>query len=248
MTVQNFSGGNWSVVGAAGFSTHSAARISVTTDSSGTPYVLFIDQVTQVPVVMSFTAGNWSAVGNIGGQTNFAPSLAIDSTGVPYVAFVDSGNSDAVTVVSYAAATWNAVGTAQAAAAGVSALVVDGSDNPYVGFIDAGNGDALTVLKYSTGAWAAVGTAGSGTPASNNVSLCSRTAGSFIWFIRRTSSDNVVVMNSERWRMVDQRFRGLRGLGCWHILSGTRCGRASMVFLSSGNLAPFYFRATRYSP
>lgn len=107
ITVMKFDGSNWINVGNAGFSAGWANYTSLAFNISGQPYVAFSDSSNSTDswkaTVMKFDGTNWVNVGNAGfsvGEVDF-PSLVISSSGEPYVAFEDYGNSYKATVMKY---------------------------------------------------------------------------------------------------------------------------------------------------
>jgi len=110
-------------------------------------------------------AQTWTNVG----QPDFTPgsagplSLAIDPTGIPYVAFIDySTNQNGVTVMSFDGNTWKPVGMPAFSAGSATNvnLAVDGNGIPYVVYIDAANQGLLTAMVYVNGSWMVVGNPG----------------------------------------------------------------------------------------
>jgi hypothetical protein len=78
-------------------------------------------------------------------------SLALDSSGVPYVAYRDGANSNKATVMKYDSGSgWVPVGSAgfSAGQADDTSLALDSSGVPYVAYTDLANGSKATVMKY----------------------------------------------------------------------------------------------------
>jgi hypothetical protein len=108
-TVMKFNGTSWVLVGAAGFSTGDSPSPDIAIDGSGTPYVVCGSIVISNKItVMKFNGTGWSNLGTpgfAGGSSagnNQYTSIAIDGSGMPYVAFSrDFNNSEKTTVMSY---------------------------------------------------------------------------------------------------------------------------------------------------
>ncbi|MGR0481987.1 MAG: hypothetical protein ACTFAL_11450 [Candidatus Electronema sp. V4] len=103
-------------------------------------------------------AGTWEQVGTAGFSagtseyTNLAIiSLAIDSGGTPYIAYLDSANSNKVNVMKFSGGSWQQVGTPDIFAGSSISLAIDSSDTPYVAYIDVVN--VMRVMKFSGGSW-----------------------------------------------------------------------------------------------
>ncbi|WP_025678306.1 InlB B-repeat-containing protein, partial [Paenibacillus massiliensis] len=120
-------------------------------------------------------AMEWTELGNAGFTAGAASytSLALDSSGTPYVAYQDSGNSNKATVMRYDQGRWALVGHAgfTAGAAQYVSLALDSSGTPYVAYQDSGNDNRATVMKYDQGAWTLVGSAGFSTGSADETSL-----------------------------------------------------------------------------
>ena len=127
----------WAVVGTAGFSALGANYVSLTLDSSGTPFVAYQDGGNaNKATVQKFVSGSWTVVGTAGfsaGQAFFT-SLALDSTGTPFVAYQDSNAGGKATVQKFVAGSWTVVGTAgfSAGQADFTSLALDSTGTPFV--------------------------------------------------------------------------------------------------------------------
>jgi len=102
-----------------------------------------------------------STVWNITGSAGFSQysatytSIALDGSGVPYVAYND--NSTKGSVQKYSGGSWSYVGTQQFTS-GVTAynsLAINSSGTPYIAYQD--NGYQASVMKYNGSSWVYVG-------------------------------------------------------------------------------------------
>ncbi|MGV8118948.1 MAG: hypothetical protein AB2L14_04200 [Candidatus Xenobiia bacterium LiM19] len=173
-TVKEYNGTSWETVGTAGFSTGTAEYISLAIyDNAGTPvpYVTYKDSGSSgKATVKKYNGTAWETVGTAGFSTGQADSISLvvyndNGTPVPYVAYLDDGNSGKATVMKYNGATWETVGTAGFSAENVaytSLAIYDnaGTPVPYIAYKDYGNIGKATVMKYNGTAWETVGTAG----------------------------------------------------------------------------------------
>jgi hypothetical protein len=102
--VMKYSGGSWGVVGTAGFSAFGVDYTSLAIDSSGTPYVAYLDEGTDCrATVRKYSGGSWRVVGTAGFSAGevYYNSLAINSSGTPYLAYEDCENSGKATVMCF---------------------------------------------------------------------------------------------------------------------------------------------------
>lgn len=89
-------------------------------------------------------------------------SIAIDSSGTPYVLYSDDANGGKATVQKYDGANWVTVGTAGFSAdlAFYTSITISDSNIVYAAFFDAGNGSRATVMKFDGVNWVTVGSPG----------------------------------------------------------------------------------------
>ena len=167
VTVRKLNGKIWETVGSAGFSDGEAYYVDLAIDQSGTPYVTYTDYGViggGKATVMKFNGSSWVTVGVAGFSAGFGATettIALDSSGMPYVAYVDPYNSQIATVMKFNGTTWEIVGT-EAFSAGTAqcpSIVIDSSNTPYVAYRDYANGGKATVMKFNGSSWVAVGAA-----------------------------------------------------------------------------------------
>ncbi|MBA6340589.1 tandem-95 repeat protein [Colwellia sp. MB02u-10] len=156
-TVMKFDGIEWVAVGEAGFSAGVAIHTSLALDSSGTPSVAYRDVVNSYKATMMQYNANteaWETVGAVGFSADNASytSLALDSSGTPYVAYIDTASSDKATLMKFDGSDWVTVGAAgfSAGVASYTSLALDSSGTPYVAYQDEGNSNKATVMKLVT--------------------------------------------------------------------------------------------------
>ena len=155
----------WDTLGSAGFSAGQVGYWSLAMDTSGTPYVLYMDGGnSNKATVMKYNGTAWVTLGSAGFSAGIAgyTSLAIDASGTPYAAYRDAGNSNKATVMKYNGTAWVTVGNAGFSAGTIThtSLAIDASGTPYLVYNDGGNGSKATVMKYNGTAWVTVGSAG----------------------------------------------------------------------------------------
>jgi hypothetical protein len=167
-SVMKFDGTEWLYVGSPNFSTQCTAWASLAFSPSGKPFVAYQEKTgcnyPYKATVMQFNGNNWILVGSEGFSNYIAncPSLAFGTSGQPYVAFCDGGNSYKVTVMTFDGTDWVNVGTAgfSAGYSYFTNLVFSPSGIPYVAFADGPTSNKATVMKYDGTNWVAVGSAG----------------------------------------------------------------------------------------
>jgi len=166
--VRKYASGSWYGVGNV-LSEGDAASTSVAIDPAGAPYVAFEDSheddhYPRTATVKKYDGANWQLLGaaGLGAGDTENTSLAIDSAGIPYVAFKDHSHDYKSTVMRYVSGSWQVVGTAgfSSGSALDLSLAIDSADNLYVLYSDASNAKRDTVMKYVSGSWQVVGTAG----------------------------------------------------------------------------------------
>ncbi len=171
-TVMKFNGTSWIAVGGAGFSIGAAWTPSIAIDKSGTPYVAYCETPAGLgyagsgPVtVMKYSSGSWGAVGSteFSAGTALFTSIAIDTGGVPFVAYMDYINSQYATVMKFDGSSWTSVGSPgfSGSTAAFISLAIDKNDIPYVAYSgDGPDPGPVTVWKFNGTTWVTVGTSG----------------------------------------------------------------------------------------
>ncbi len=156
------SSNSWVRVGSKSIGGRDGAFLDIAFDRSGStdiPYVLYQDTQSNNArgTVKKYdsSSNSWVAVGNSTstGYLWFA-SIAINGSGIPYIAFGDGGDSEKAYVKKLVGSSWETVGGAEVSEGAVSwpTMVLDGSDTPYVVYQDKGNYDPVT-RSYSGGTY-----------------------------------------------------------------------------------------------
>ncbi|MDD3284980.1 MAG: hypothetical protein PHZ07_05290, partial [Patescibacteria group bacterium] len=159
---------------------------------------------------MKYNGSEWENVGSAGfsAGTVITPTLAIDSSGTPYVAYRDVENSSKATVMKYNGSSWENVGSAGFSAGTVidTSLAIDSSGTPYVAYGDGGNSDKATVMKYNGSEWENVGSAGFSAGTANYTSLVFPSASTtpYVAYSDGGNSNKATVMkyNGSSWENV----------------------------------------------
>jgi hypothetical protein len=106
-TLMSFNGTSWAAVGAADFTSAFTNNVGLAMVGS-TPYVSFTDGFSpnsNQANVWSYNGSSWAQKGtaNFTNSINYNNNLCVgvDGSGVPYVAYEDSGNSEVLTVMSF---------------------------------------------------------------------------------------------------------------------------------------------------
>jgi hypothetical protein len=125
--VRHWNGTTWVDVGSSSFAPSAKSSVSLALDSSGNPYAAYmavsssINSVGQV-VVQHWNGSIWTTLGSSGVSGNGAayPSIVVDTSNTPYVAYADASNGYKATVMSWNGSAWNPLGSAGFSEAPVS--------------------------------------------------------------------------------------------------------------------------------
>ena len=113
---------------------------------------------------MKYNGSSWVLVGTRGfsGGAAYNTSMAMDSSGMPYVAFEDVSNGYKAKVMKFAGSDWVYVGSPDFSVDTVMdiAIAIDIGGTPYVVFVDYSNNLKATVMKYNGSSWVNVGSPG----------------------------------------------------------------------------------------
>ena len=217
-----FAVGAWDQVGLMNFGMNHYAISqynSLAIDNNGTPYVAFVDGNStdggsdfQKVISKEFDGTNWVDAGSgiVSDGAAYFSSMAIDSSNVPYVSYVDlqSGTNSGIVVKKLIGSTWTLVGASYFGNGSDAKLVIDGT-TPYVAYADANiaypNQYAVTVKKYNGTSWATVGNAGmSGSSGSSNISIAINPISKQPWVLFSTlwnpsNALNVMSFDGANW-------------------------------------------------
>ena len=156
---------SWAGVGTAGFSLNQIFNPSIAIHNN-VPYVAYSDQGFDYGIVVKkFNGSGWVPLASnvISSAQGASASIAIDASGVIYVAYQDDGTTKiGATVRKFSGTTWSTVGVAGFSAGQVESttLALDTGGTPCVAYMDFGNNCKATVMKYTDTGWANVGNAG----------------------------------------------------------------------------------------
>ena len=152
----------------------------VTGVASGTASITVTTVDGSFTATCTVTVPSWQAPAgggqSSGGSAYSGAVMALDSTGIPSIAFRNA--SGAGVVEKFAGGAWSMVGgatfanpiTVNTTDANI-ALAFDSSDNPYVAFQDGINANRVTVMAFTAGSWTTVGSAGISIGAAKYISL-----------------------------------------------------------------------------
>lgn len=112
----------------------------------------------------------------------FAPTMALNGSGVPYIAYADGASSNKASCMAFAGGAWRLVGAAGFSPGAIDSrilpgregagprLAFDAAGTPHIAFIDASS-KRISCMKFSGGAWGLLGAAGFSPVVSSDVSL-----------------------------------------------------------------------------
>lgn len=176
--VKRFDGTTWNLVGNTSLdvkASNNNSFPSLALDSSGKPVVAFeeLDSggVISNIYVKRFDGSNWNLIGRndpaAPGKINFneahRPSIALDASGNPVVAYGEfDGTFFHVFVKHYDGSTWNSVGTgtlnqANSQSIPSPAIALDSGGNPIVAWNESLNGQNLYAKRWNGGTWNLIG-------------------------------------------------------------------------------------------
>jgi hypothetical protein len=165
-----YDGSNWVSVGTSHALTvdRGVAYLSLAFDQGNVPYMAFScsdgGSGRSIPYVISYNGSVWNPVGDAGFSLGIESwqHMATDASGIPFVAYIDSGLNGRVTVKKLTAGSWNPVGSPgfSAGEAAFPSIAVNSAGEPYVAYKDWANGGRVTVMKYNGSGWSPVGSAG----------------------------------------------------------------------------------------
>jgi hypothetical protein len=99
-----------------------------------------------------FNGSSWQTVGAAGislGSAHYT-TLAIDSSGIPYVAFQDEDDMGKIKVMKYDGNSWVNTGVVSSGLSYYTSLAISSSGDPYVAYSDwsIGGGKAMVKKKW----------------------------------------------------------------------------------------------------
>jgi hypothetical protein len=219
-SVMKYDGSSWVQVGSPCFSAGEASGLSLAFDSSGTPYLAYMDvnEGCKASVMKYDGSGStgWVHVGSAGFSPDRAssPSLAIDSRGVPYVAYTDYDKEYKASVMKYDGT--GGTGWVQVGSAGFSprqadspSLAFDLKGILYLAYTDSSEGgpvSSVIVMKYtgagSTG-WDQVGSASISEGAGGSIDLAFDPSGvPYVAYIDQSNLISVMKYEGSSWVQV----------------------------------------------
>lgn len=160
VTVKKYTDNGWKTVGNEGFSARKAKDTSIVFDKNNNPYVVYIEEPNSKIVVNRFVGNKWTTLGAYVGFGEDV-SLAIDSKGMPYVAYTYSfksiffgiKNHNGLIVSKYENGKWKTEFSLGSLLKNNyysdPSIALDACDTPYIAF----NNNGINVVKVSTFGW-----------------------------------------------------------------------------------------------
>lgn len=160
----NKSNNNWEQVGSTlkkNTAVYGYLYPSIAISSNGTPYVAYVEPLSQKMTVKKFDGTSWVGVGSEGftpGAVN-RTSITIGVDGTPYVLFGDSTKNNIATVMKFNGTTWETVGNQSISQGPAFTLhiIIDKSGTPYILFYDQNCDDKVFVKKFDGTNWITLG-------------------------------------------------------------------------------------------
>jgi hypothetical protein len=170
-----YTGSSWDYVGAPGFTSESAEFFSIAMNSSGIPYIAFVDRAyTEKVTVMEFNGSSWIVVGTPGFSSYVIGSTDIkfNQSNQPCIVYEDGINSLKITLMIFNGTSWVNWGIPGPPAESDINIkfAIDQTGVAYVPFEDPAKEDTLSVAKLSGSSWIIYSGLSSGTV--NNMNVC----------------------------------------------------------------------------
>lgn len=153
--VKKWDGTNWTVLGNAPINSTVTIRNQLVIDTSGTPYLLYEDQLT-FPAVVKFNGSSWVSVGSANFANSMYSTMAINPvTNRPYVVFSDNSNGNRASVVMFNGSSWVNVGIPAFSNEQIdfTSITFDASGYPCVAFRDKLSTGFIGVMKFDGLNW-----------------------------------------------------------------------------------------------
>jgi len=151
----------WDTVGVRGFGM-SIESPFVKVSPDGTLFMVV--RSGQGPTVWKFDGNSWVHTGQapISGGDGMCTTMAFDSFGTPYVAFMDQSYGRKATVMKFDGTNWIYVGSPgiTQSAASCTSIDIDANGTPYITFRDVYYDYRASVMKYDGNSWVYVGSPG----------------------------------------------------------------------------------------
>lgn len=152
---------------------------------------------------------DWVTVGDESFSTGMIgwTSLAIDSNGVPYIAY-KSAYGNAAKVTAYTGGSWTDIGSTEGFSEGTTQYTCIAIDNdvPYVAYYDGAYENKATVQTYdsTTETWSVLGSPGFTEGSAAFLSLCVESSKAYVAFKDGANSDKLTVMryHNSTWEVV----------------------------------------------
>ena len=166
--VMRFDGTAWVMAGSTNFSCNNTSGVSLVIDAAGNVCVAYsargTNSYTHKVTVRQYNGTAWTTLGGgpVGAGGSYSPSLALNSLGELYIAFVDNFPNYNANVKKFDGSAWVSVGTPNFSTGDAfhMTMAIDHADVPYVSYEDATLDYSLQIKKLTGTTWSAVGTPG----------------------------------------------------------------------------------------
>jgi uncharacterized protein YjdB len=212
-TVKKFNGATWENVGGVvnpGDGIYNA--LAITIGPGDVPYVAFDNQVgsARKVAVKKFDGSDWVMVGDstFSGEVGTAMSIAVSSSGTPYVLYGDYTLGGRAVVKKFNGTAWETVGAEGFSPAGIdyfgygaATIKIDGSGVPYVAYDH--NGSEVMVQKFNGSAWETIGSFSGSMAYGHNILALNSSGAPYVAMSNPANvKSNVLKYNGATWDTV----------------------------------------------
>ncbi len=157
----------WDYLGSAGFTANRAFNVHAALDKANIPYVVYVDSTTRKAMVKKYVSNSWTSIGPdvSDGKCSYT-RIILDTAKNPVVAFIDSTNSNRITVKRYNGSSW--INLVMPAATGNFSMAVDTLNQFYILYSET---SVVKLYMFNGTSWIATANLGSTTYSNFDITI-----------------------------------------------------------------------------